>query len=802
MRRRQSEAGEVSALILDAAQRQALVAIRELGRAGVRAAAVECEEGAPAPAFASRWCAASALVPGFTRSPETFVDALLDLCAQWRPRVLIPLHDGSIEALRARRSELERTVALALAPERALAAAVDKPRTLQTARVLGVRVPRGVVVSEPDAIGDALAEVGLPVVVKPARSWAQARAGGARLNAVAATSEAAARTAVVGVLDEEMGAVLQEWLPGEREAVSVIYAQGRVWARFAQRTTRAVPPLGGSSVRRESIPLPPDLARDAERLVGELELEGYAEVEFRRDARGKAALMEVNPRLSASVELAVRAGVPFPRLLYEWAAGERLREQRGYRSGVRMRWLGGDLSWLKKVLAAQGQPDSPPARRAVGAFFADFGRPLHYDYLDPRDLRPALVASAGAVRKLRGGGSLAADPAGAVVPVGAAGAPGEGVHGGASGGPVGAAGDRAYADLDDGARSAEALAAHAHTPQAPDTDVAVIGAGPYGLSIAAHLAARGVAHEIFGEPMGTWSEHMPRGMCLKSEGFASSLSDPRGECTLARFCTEAGLEYGDVGVPVRLDTFERYGRAFQERYVHRLRRERVAQVRQAAGGFALGLDTGETLRARRVILATGVQGHAHLPPVLHGLPPERVVHSFDQRDPARWRGLRVAVVGAGQSALEAAVLLQEQGAEVTVLAREGTLVWNGDPAPGMRSPWARIRYPSSGLGDGLRLRLYASHPLIVHATPRLTRLRVAYTALGPAGAWWLRPRFEGRVRTLAGRTVQAVEPAGDELQLTLRPSGRSALEADRRSSTQAGAGDGGSGARAANGGSR
>jgi predicted ATP-grasp superfamily ATP-dependent carboligase len=398
--RRESDVGAVDALILDAAQRQALVAVRELGGAGLRVCAVECHAGAPA--AVSRWCAASALAPDFTRRPDAFVDALLRLCEERRPRVLIPSHDGSIEALRDRRAELERTVGLALAPEQALAVAVDKRRTLQTARELGVRVPRGLAVGEPGEMRDALAEVGLPVVVKPARSWTRARSEGRRLNAVAATSAIAAREAAAAMLDEGVEVVLQEWLSGSREAVSLLYAHGKVWTRFAQRTTRSVPPLGGSSVRRESIPLPPDIAADAERLVGMLDLEGYSEVEFRRDAHGEAALMEINPRLSASVEVAVRAGVPFPRLLYAWAAGERLWEQPHYRSGVRMRWLGGDLSWLKKVLTDPTQPDAPPAGRAVGVFLADFARPLSYDYLDLRDPRPALEAGVGALRKLRG----------------------------------------------------------------------------------------------------------------------------------------------------------------------------------------------------------------------------------------------------------------------------------------------------------------------------------------------------------------------------------------------------------------
>ncbi len=239
-----SSGSMIRALVTDASQRQALVAVRELGSAGIPVCAVETPR--PAPAFASRWCAETSVVPDFARDPDPYIDSLIELCAQRRPRALIPCHDGTIDALRSRREDVEQVVAVALAPEAPLAAALDKRTTLAVAATLGVRVPRGETVTDAGDAGAALDETGLPAVIKPARSWA----GSQRLVSGLSTTREGAIGAIAEMVDAGTPALVQEWLPGAREAVSFIYAEGRFWARFAQRADRMYPPLGGSSVLR------------------------------------------------------------------------------------------------------------------------------------------------------------------------------------------------------------------------------------------------------------------------------------------------------------------------------------------------------------------------------------------------------------------------------------------------------------------------------------------------------------------------------------------------------------------------
>jgi predicted ATP-grasp superfamily ATP-dependent carboligase len=173
-----------------------------------------------------------------------------------------------------------------------------------------------------------------------------------------------------------------------------------MYARFAQWAKRTQPPLGGTSVFRQSIALPDDITKQSERLVREIELEGYSEVEFRRDSEGKPYLMEINPRLSASIEVAVRAGVDFPYLLYQWAKGERIDCVEGYRIGGWMRYLEGDLLTTFQAILERGRPGVTPPTQAVFEFIASFFVPTGYDYFDWRDPLPMWSATKDFVYRL------------------------------------------------------------------------------------------------------------------------------------------------------------------------------------------------------------------------------------------------------------------------------------------------------------------------------------------------------------------------------------------------------------------
>lgn len=299
-------------------------------------------------------------------------------------------------------------------------------------------------------------------------------------------------------------------------------------------------------------------------------------------------------------------------------------------------------------------------------------------------------------------------------------------------------------------------------------DVAIVGAGPYGLSLAAHLRGLGMDFRVFGYPMRLWRDAMPAGMYLKSQPFASNLSDPAGTATLKAFCEATGQHYVPYGEPVPLERFTNYGNWFQRTQVPNLEQNLVEYLRPAGTGYQMTLDSGEQVRARRVVVAAGVEHFAHVAPPLDALPPELCSHSSAHRDLSVFRGMDVTVVGGGQSALETAALASEHGATVRVLVRESHLAWNGAPLPDERPLVSRMCEPEAALGSGWPTWFYSTRPALFRRLPTRHRVRIARTALGPAGAHWLRPRIEDRITVLAGYRVSQAVPANGGLRLTLR----------------------------------
>ena len=298
-------------------------------------------------------------------------------------------------------------------------------------------------------------------------------------------------------------------------------------------------------------------------------------------------------------------------------------------------------------------------------------------------------------------------------------------------------------------------------------EIAIVGAGPYGLSIAAHLRKRGLPFRIFGPPMDTWVSHMPKGMCLKSDGFASDLYDPDGAFTLKQFCAERNIPYADMGLPVGLETFTSYGLAFKERMVPELENKLVIGIERANDGFVLQLDGGETCKAHRVVLAAGVTHFEYVPENLAHLPPQFVSHSARHREVASFKGRNVVILGAGASALDLAGLMQEAGVNVQLVARSTNLKFHTKPTGKSRSLWKKLRHPDSGLGPGMRSRFFANAPWAFHYLPESLRIELVKRTLGPSGGYFIHDMVVGKVPLLLGYTIERAQVENNALHLHL-----------------------------------
>jgi FAD-dependent urate hydroxylase len=289
----------------------------------------------------------------------------------------------------------------------------------------------------------------------------------------------------------------------------------------------------------------------------------------------------------------------------------------------------------------------------------------------------------------------------------------------------------------------------------------VIGAGPYGLTVAAHLRHRGIPTMVLGPPMSFW-QGMPSGMFLKSSWSASSLSDPARVFSLDHYVAETGIRAPE---PIPLALFTDYCAWFRRNAVGPVDPACVSSLRRTESGFQVAFTDSRVVDAERVVVATGIGRFAHMPAFADGLPPQRATHTLALDDPARFRGATVAVVGAGQSALESAALLHEAGASVELIAR-GPILWVNRRLYRVHPLVRHLFYAPSDVGPAGVSRV-VDRQLLLRRLPTGTRRSLTRRSVRPAGATWLKPRVEGVVRLTPHTAVLEATDSGRGVHLGL-----------------------------------
>jgi lysine/ornithine N-monooxygenase len=292
-----------------------------------------------------------------------------------------------------------------------------------------------------------------------------------------------------------------------------------------------------------------------------------------------------------------------------------------------------------------------------------------------------------------------------------------------------------------------------------------VGAGPFGLSVAAHLAHQRV--RVFGAPMQTWRTRMPPDMRLRSDWEETSLSAPGDRGLIDVWSRTVGEPREE---PIPLPMFLRYSDWFRKTFVRDADPSDVTQVERAAGTFRVTTAAGDEADADRVVVAVGVTPFPYAPPPFADAMGDGVGYAIDRQDYSAYRGGRVVVVGGGQGGLEAAALARRAGAEVEVIIRS-RLRWFTDREPYRpRTPLQRrayrLAYPVVGYGPPPLNRL-ALHPDVFASLPRAAQRRVAARILRAGGSPWVRGEIEGKVAVTEGVAVERVERHGEIVRLTL-----------------------------------
>jgi predicted ATP-grasp superfamily ATP-dependent carboligase len=377
-------------IITDGEQRSALAVVRSLGRAGYRCVVTE---SAPASiAGSSRYCARRVVVPDALTEPLQFGRVIEALCAEENAAVLIPIAEASMLALLPLRESLAPTT-IPFPDTSSFAAISDKQRVLGEAARLGISVPKSVAVNDRASLaGVGLVQLEYPVVIKPARSVSGGEGERIKLGVSYAENLDELRQKLGALPDAAFPVLLQQRIVGPGTGIFLLMWDGITRARFAHRRISEKPPNGGVSVYCESVAVEASLIAASEKLLGQFGWQGVAMVEYKRDARtGVPYLMEVNGRFWGSLQLAVNAGVDFPRLLVECALGAPPQSESSYHIGVRGRWWWGQVDHV--INRVRRRTHSAPgivslSRACTDLFMAPFRQRDYEDVLSWDDPRP------------------------------------------------------------------------------------------------------------------------------------------------------------------------------------------------------------------------------------------------------------------------------------------------------------------------------------------------------------------------------------------------------------------------------
>ncbi len=727
-------------LVTDGETRAVVGVARGLAADGFDVAVAATAPARLAPAHLSRAVDERLIVPDPLSAPDAFLDALARSVAAGNFGVLVPGADASLLRISSGRALLEPHVRLGLPARESVERSLDKSDLAATAARHGLDPPPTVTCAGSAAAVAAAREFGFPLLVKPMLS-VDDRVSPPRRFASAWVDDA--RELEQAIAGFGGTGLVQRRVEGRVVSFAGVFAGGRLLGEAFSRYHRTWYPQAGNACYSETADAPADLRRRVVALLTDLAWEGLFELELIETVSGRWHAIDMNPRPYGSIALAIGAGANLPSV------------------------------WCRHVLG----DDPDPVTATPGVFYRWTDADLRHGW---RQWRQGNRSAAMGVLRPRPG---------VVHAFGRRLDPGPGVA--------------RLVELGGIAVSSGRASRRVRAPARSRLPTLVIGAGPNGLAVAAHLREAGIETVSFGEPLESWYGHMPAGMLLRSRRRSSHIADPRQQLTIGAYERASGLRVSDP--TITLEEFVDYGRWFQRTAVPDVDPSRVTAVARDGDAFVVQIDSGEEIAASRVIVAAGLSPFMDRPEPFASLPAAVCSHSYEHADLGVFAGLRTAVIGSGQSALESAALLHEAGATVEVLARAPAIRWLGDldgvpselkgrvaseldgrmagegggsggaGAHGERRPLVGVTPPPTDVG-GRASGWIAAVPEVFRAVPESLHPTISYRCIRPAGAGWLRPRLVD-VPISCGRSVVGAQPDGDCVRLFL--SDGSTREVDR-----------------------
>ncbi|MFA5810007.1 MAG: ATP-grasp domain-containing protein [Thermoleophilia bacterium] len=367
-------------------------------------------EGGRSFASSSRFCKRFFSYPSPDSDPPAFLRTVLETTERYVNPVLFPMTDVTLNEILLNRKYIPENVLIPFSDHDRYDALSDKENLFRQAKKLAISMPETLFSSDftsRDALISEAVKMGFPLVVKAAHSRAILSGKYIASSAMYANDPDELRTVLGNAPFDQVRCLVQKRIQGPGVGIFLLARNGEILARFAHRRIREKPPSGGVSVLCESIRPPVEALDAASHLVSFNKWHGVAMIEFKWDAaENRPKLIEVNARFWGSLNLAIRAGVDFPFLLYQLALGERVEGPAEYRIGLKSRWELGDLDNL--LIRLMRGPDHPSLagtsvrkRDAIADFLSDFFRPsVVHEVFKFGDIGPFLFEAKEYIRNL------------------------------------------------------------------------------------------------------------------------------------------------------------------------------------------------------------------------------------------------------------------------------------------------------------------------------------------------------------------------------------------------------------------